>query len=256
MIFNNRNVYISPKAQIGKNVKIGDNTSIYDNVIIEDDTIIGSFCCLGEPTADYYEDSDYQNQSTVIGSQSLIRSHAIIYAGVKVGSNFSCGHRITVREACIIGNNCRIGTNTELQGFVTVGDCSWMQSNVLVVQYCKIGSFVLIYPNVVFTNDKYPPSNTIIGASVGNYSQIGANTTILPAVSIGEHALIGSASLVTKDVEPFSLMAGSPSKKIKDVRDVKDENDLPLYPWPYRFDRGMPWKDMGYDDWVATNKEP
>ena len=59
MKFNNKNIYISPKAKIGKNVKIGDNTSIYDNVVISDNTIITNDCVIGEPLQDYYFNNNY-----------------------------------------------------------------------------------------------------------------------------------------------------------------------------------------------------
>ena len=64
--FNNRNVYISSSAKIGKNVKIGDNTTIYDNVVIGDNTIICNDCVIGEPLNNYYSDIDnYKNPETI-----------------------------------------------------------------------------------------------------------------------------------------------------------------------------------------------
>lgn len=89
MKFNNRNVFISPKAKIGQNIKIGDNATIYDNVEIGDNVIISNDCVIGEPLGKYYENIEaYHNPVTVIGNGALIRSHAIIYAGSLVsGSN-------------------------------------------------------------------------------------------------------------------------------------------------------------------------
>ena len=90
MKFNARNVYISPKAKIGRNVKIGDNATIYDNVEIGDNTIVCNDVVLGEPLNLYYSDPEYQNPPCVIGSDSIIRSHSIIYAGCTIrGALFS-----------------------------------------------------------------------------------------------------------------------------------------------------------------------
>ncbi len=110
MKFNNKNITISSKSEIGKNVKIGDNSIIYDNVIIEDNAVICNNCIIGEPDANYYKSEDYENQQTTIGEGSLIRSHTILYAGSSFGENFSTGHRVTIREETVFGKNCRVGT--------------------------------------------------------------------------------------------------------------------------------------------------
>lgn len=255
MKFNKRNVYISPKAKIGKNVKIGDNTSIYDNVVISDNTIISNDCVIGEPLQDYYFNNNYNNPETIIGANSLIRSHTIIYSGCKFGENFSTGHRVTIREFSIFGNNCRVGTISDIQGYVTFGNYCWLHSNVHIGQKSTIGNFVFIYPYVVFTNDPTPPSEICIGPTIGDYSQIAVFSVILPGVKIGKHCLVGAGSIVRKDVDDYQLVLGNPAKPIKNVKDIIDRNTgQSHYPWPYNFDRGMPWQGMNYDEWLRKQE--
>lgn len=254
MKFNNRNVFISEKALIGKNVRIGDNTMIYDDVKIGDNTIIANDCVIGEPGNDYYFKDNYQNPETIIGANSLIRSHTILYAGSTFGDGFSTGHRVTVRENSKFGKNCRLGTVTDIQGYVEFGDYCWLHSNVHIGQQSKIGNFVFIYPYVVFTNDPTPPSDTCVGATIGDFSQIAVGTVLLPATEIGRHSLVGAQSLVGGKYEDYSLIIGNPAKKIKDVRDLKSrETGLSHYPWPQNFDRGMPWSEIGFDKWKIEN---
>lgn len=254
MKFNNRNVNISHKAQIGKNVQIGDNTIIYDNVIIGDNTIIANDCVIGEPTNDYYYKKDYENPKTIIGANSLIRSHTILYADSEFGEGFSTGHRVTVREKSKFGKHCRLGTVTDIQGHVEFGDYCWLHSNVHIGQNSKIGNFVFIYPYVVFTNDPTPPSNICMGPTIGDFSQIAVGTVILPKTHVGKHCLVGAQSLVGGDFEDYSLIIGNPAKKIKDVRDLKNkQTGLSHYPWPYHFDRNMPWENIGFEKWKKEN---
>lgn len=254
MKFNNRNVHISSKAKIGHNVKIGDNSVIYDNVVIMDNSIIANDCVIGEPGNDYYFKEDYQNPETIIGEGAFIRSHTIIYAGSQFGRNFSTGHRVTVRENSIFGNNCRLGTVTDIQGHVEFGNNCWLHSNVHIGQQSKIGNFVFIYPYVVLTNDPTPPSNTCIGVTIGDFSQIAVGTVLLPKTKIGKHSLVGAQSLVGGSYEDYSLIAGNPGKFIKDVRELKSkENGNSHYPWPYNFERGMPWENIGFDKWKIAN---
>lgn len=254
MKFNNRNIYISPKAVIGNNVKIGDNTTIYDNVIIKDNSIISNDCVIGEPGNDCYFKDDYENPATVIESGALIRSHCILYAGSVFGENFSTGHRVTIREKTSFGKNCRVGTLSDIQGYVTFGDYCWLHSNVHIGQQSTIGNFVFIYPYVVFTNDPHPPSNICNGPTIGDFSQVAVGTVVLPGTKIGRHCLIGAQSLIGKDVEDYQLAAGNPAKVLKDVREMKSkETGSSHYPWPYNFDRGMPWEGIGFEQWKINN---
>lgn len=253
MKFTNRNVYISPSAKLGRNVKIGDNSTIYDNVVIGDNTVIANDCVIGEPTSDYYDDPDsYSNPPTVIGKNSLIRSHAVIYAGTVFGDHFSCGHRVTIREQAVFGDHCRLGTLCDIQGYATFGDYCWFHSNVHIGQQSTIGNFVFIYPYVVLTNDPTPPSRTLFGATVGDFSQIAVFSVLLPGVKVGRHCLIGAGSVVGRDVEDYQLVLGSPAKSVKKVTEiVSRETGEAHYPWPNRFDRGMPWEGVGFADWIA-----
>ena len=254
MKFNNINVYISPKAKIGNNVKIGDNTVIYDNVVIGDNSIISNDCIIGEPLNDYYFKDDYENPKTIIGDNALIRSHTIIYADSIFGKNFSTGHRVTIREKSKFGDHCRLGTVTDIQGYVEFGDYCWLHSNVHIGQQSKIGNFVFIYPYVVLTNDPTPPSDICIGATIGDFSQIAVGTVLLPATEIGKHCLVGAQSLVGGKYEDYSLILGNPGKYIKDVRDLKSkETGESHYPWPEKFNRGMPWEKEGFDSWKLKN---
>lgn len=256
MKFNNRNVFVSDKAIIGSNVKIGDNTCIYDNVEIRDNSIIANDCVIGEPLQSYYDNiTTYNNPRTVIGSGSFIRSHCIIYSGCETGGKFSTGHRVTIREYTKFGDNCRVGTVSDIQGYVSFGNHCWLHSNVHIGQKSTLGNFVFVYPYVVFTNDPTPPSDICIGPTVGDYSQIAVFCVLLPDVKIGKHCLVGAGSVVGKDVEDYQLVMGSPARFIKDVREIKDrKTGEPHYPWPLRFDRGMPWKDIGFEEWIKRNQ--
>jgi len=253
MKFNNRNVNIGANVVLGENVKLGDNVTIYDNVIIGDNAIICNDCIIGEPLGSYYKEETYTNPVTRIGSDCLIRSHTIIYADCVIGDHFSTGHRVTIREKSNIGNNCRIGTLSDLQGNLKIGDYCWLHSNVHVGQKTELGNFVFVYPYVVFTNDPHPPSLVCLGSKIGDYSQVAVSSTILPGVEIGKHVLVGANTLVSKNVSDYQLVVGNPGKPIGDVRALTSKDTgLSHYPWPYNFERGMPWEGIGYDKWKET----
>lgn len=251
MKFNNE-YKLGKNVILGKNVKIGDGTIIYDNVEIGDNSIIANGCEIGEPLNDYYSNENYINPKTIIGRNSLIRSHSIIYAGSSFGDFFQTGHRVTIRENTEMGNNCSVGTLSDIQGFVKFGNYCRLHSNVHICQKAIIGNFVFFYPYVVLTNDPTPPSEICIGPTIGDYSQITTGSLIMPGIKIGENCLVAAGSIVTKDVDDFSLVLGVPAQKKCDIRDIKSRynKNESYYPWMYNFKRGMPWKDIGYIEWL------
>ena len=252
MKFNGRNVYISPKARIGQGVKIGDNTAIYDHVQIGENSVICNDCVIGEPVASYYHDPAYSNPATIIGANSIVRSHCIIYAGCTIGPSLSTGHRVTIREETVIGEHCSIGTLSDLQGKIRMGNYCRLHSNVHISQGCEIGNFVFLYPYAIMTNDPCPPSMQVRGGSLGDYTQVGVHAVILPSVSVGNNCLIGANSVVSLKVPDFSLAMGDPAKVAMDIRDYVVLGKGKPYPWMKRFDRGLPWEGIGYEQWMQS----
>ncbi|WP_243669169.1 hypothetical protein [Vulcanisaeta sp. JCM 16161] len=76
---------------------------------------------------------------------------------------------------------------------------------------------VFLGPNVVITNDKYPPSKRLDGVKIRRNAVIGANATLIAGIEIGENAVVAAGSVVTKDVPPGVVVAGVPAKPIYSV---------------------------------------
>lgn len=223
-------------VKIGNNVTIGAFTIVHRNSVIGDDTVIGSHCEIGYP-------SKLSNgMPLVIGKNSVIRSHSVLYAGSTFGDRLTTGHRVTVREMTKAGENLQIGTLGDIQGHCVIGDYVRTHSNVHVGHESRIGNFVWIFPYVVLTNDPHPPSDACIGCEIGDYAAIATMSVILPGVKVGEHSLVAAHSCVGKDVEPHTVVGGSPSNFICSTAKIKlrDGSGRSAYPWPTHFHRGYP----------------
>lgn len=245
---------------VGKNVKIGEqsvveyNTIIRDNVQIGREAFIGVRCILGELLADAIH-SGTENQGALrIGDKCLIRSETIIYGCTNIGNNFQTGHRVTIREKADIGNSVRIGTLSDIQGDCEIGDYVNMHSNVHIGQKSRIEKYVWIFPYVVLTNDPNPPSNSLMGVNVKEFAVISTGSIILPGLTIGEGAMVGAGSIVTKDVPANKIFVGNPAKDRGETSRIVDKKTgNRVYPWKYSFDRGMPWENIGFDEWENRN---
>lgn len=118
---------------------------------------------------------------------------------------------------CKIGRNCKIDAFVYIEEGVTIGDNCKMRPFVFVPTGVTIEDNVFIGPNVSFTNDEYPRATgewKLLKTLVKKSASIGANTVILPGITIGENALIGAGSVVTKNVPDKAIAVGNPARLI------------------------------------------
>ncbi|HEV3223184.1 MAG TPA: acyltransferase [Puia sp.] len=128
---------------------------------------------------------------------------------------------------CSIDDNSKIGAFVEIQKGAFIGKNCKISSHSFICEGVHIGDNVFIGHGVMFTNDLFPKATNADGTAqteadwkvietfVKNGASIGSNATILCGITIGENALIGAGSVVTKDVPPNTVVAGVPAKIIK-----------------------------------------
>ena len=254
-----KNVTIGHNCIIEENVKIGNNAFIDSNTIIRsgvtigDEAFIGSNCIIGEYLMDFCLDKKKHNHPLYIGKNALIRSGSIIYAGSTIGDDFQTGHQVNIREKSTIGDHVSIGTLSDVQGNCRIGNYVRLHSNVHIGQLSIIDDFVWIFPYVVLTNDPTPPSEEFLGVHVKSFSIIATSALIMPGLTIGQDSLVAGGAIVTKSVEPYSVVAGNPAKPISDVRKIRNKvTGNPVYPWREHFCRATPWRDSDFETWYAS----
>lgn len=156
--------------------------------------------------------------------KSNIHKTADVSKKCKIGKGTVVWNLAQIREGANIGRNCTIGKNVYIDTNVAIGDNVKIQNNSSIYQGVTLENCVLVGPHVCFTNDKYPrstnPDGSVKKASdwimektlVKEGASIGANSTILPGVTIGQYALIGAGSVITKDVPPHAFTYGNPNR--------------------------------------------
>ncbi len=135
---------------------------------------------------------------------------------INIGKNTNIWQFCVVLKEAKIGDNCNINAQVFIENDVTIGDNVTIKSGVQIWDGVKLEDNVFIGPNVTFTNDFLPRSKLypkeFLKTIVKKGASVGANTTLVGSVIVGEYSMIGAGSVVTKSVGIQELWYGNPAK--------------------------------------------
>lgn len=163
--------------------------------------------------------------------------HLADVASDQIGDGTKVWQFAVILKKAKIGFNCNICAHVFIENDVEIGNNVTVKSGVQLWDGLEIGNYVFIGPNVTFTNDKHPRSKDyskkLLKIIIEDYASIGANATILPGVTIRSYAMIGAGAVVTKDVDPYQIVAGNPAVPVGYITpagsklnlDLKDKNE-------------------------------
>jgi acetyltransferase-like isoleucine patch superfamily enzyme len=148
---------------------------------------------------------------------------------VKLGKNVRI-YSFTNLYGCEIGDDVKIGTFVEIQKGAKIGSRCKISSHTFICEGVTLEDDVFVGHHVVFTNDRHPRATNANGrlqteadwvcvpTLVRRGASIGSGAVLLCGITVGENALIGAGSVVTKDVAPGAVVAGNPARPIKSTR--------------------------------------
>lgn len=235
--------YISDKSKIGENVKIGhfavidedvligNNCIIGNNVVIHKGTKIGNNVRIDDNTVvgkqpmravnSIFKD-EKELPAAFIGDNCLIGAGVIIYCGCTIGINTLVADLSTIRENVTIGSKTIIGRGVAVENFSSVGNNCKLETNAYITAYSTIEDNVFIAPGVVTSNDNFAARSKerfkhFKGVTIKKGGRVGAQATILPGKIICEDGFVAAGSVVTKDVEAETIVAGNPARELRKV---------------------------------------
>ena len=166
----------------------------------------------------------------MIHPSAKIESSAIVDKGASIGANTKIWHWVHISSKAVIGENCSFGQNVYVANNVKIGNNVKVQNNVSIYDNVILENDVFCGPSMVFTNVKNPRSKierkneTLIkkGASLG------ANSTIICGIFVGENAFVAAGAVVTKNVKSYALVKGVPAKQVGWISEFGENIPLPL----------------------------
>jgi UDP-2-acetamido-3-amino-2,3-dideoxy-glucuronate N-acetyltransferase len=152
-----------------------------------------------------------------------------------IAPNVKLGERVKVFDftnlyGCTIGDDSKIGTFVEIQKGAVIGRRCKISSHTFICEGVTIEDDVFIGHNVTFTNDRFPRATAggklqteqdwkCEPTLVRKGASIGSSVTLLCGVTVGENAIVGAGSVVTKDVPPHAIVAGNPARLLRTIKE-------------------------------------
>ncbi|MDI1263309.1 MAG: acyltransferase, partial [bacterium] len=156
---------------------------------------------------------------------SMQGQHCVIADDVEIGKGTRIGNFVLIRDETIIGTNCVVGSYVDIEGDVRIGDFVSLQSRCYITRGVVIEDHVFCGPGILTMNDKRithrRPSMTFVRAAprILRAARVGGGSVLCPGVTIGENALVGAGSVVTRDVPDRTIVVGNPAVAIGNVAD-------------------------------------
>ena len=166
-----------------------------------------------------------------------MNDYQCISSDVRLGRDVRLSKFINL-YGCEIGDETKVGAFVEIQKNATVGKCCKISSHTFICEGVVIEDNVFIGHGVTFVNDKYPRATAADGTLqteadwkvertvIKKGASIGSGSTILCNTSIGENAIVGAGSVVTKDVPPNAVVAGNPARIMRYIEENAEGNNV------------------------------
>jgi acetyltransferase-like isoleucine patch superfamily enzyme len=239
--------FIDPSASIGehcaighgvvieRDVRLGSGCEIDHGAVIYEGTQLGSGCKVGasatlgkkaQPAPTSVNKSAADLPPLRIDEGCIIGAQSVIYRGTSIGKKCLIADLSFVRENTEIGDYVIVGTHVTIENRVKIGSYTKIQTGAYITAAITIEDHVFIAPCVVTTNDNFMGRTEERfkhwgGATIRHGARVGAGVTLLPNVELGEESFVAAGSIVTRDVNPRTVVMGSPAKYLRDVPEVE-----------------------------------
>ena len=223
----------APGLLLGDGVTLPDSTWIGGNVVIHDGTVVGEGAriqdgaVLGKPLAlgPASTAARVDLAPLEVGAGATVGANAVVLAGARIGESAVVGDRAHVRERAVVGEGSVVGSGSAVDNDVTIGARVKIQTACYLTAFSVVEDGVFVAPGVTTTNDndmgRHERGAQLRGATLRRACRVGAGSILLPGIEVGEEAFVAAGALVTRNVEPRTLVMGVPARPVRQVGDAE-----------------------------------
>ncbi len=162
-----------------------------------------------------------------------IHPSAIVDPGAAIGAFTSVWHFCHLEARAVVGENCNLGQNVYVGNDAVVGNGCRLGNSVSVFSHVELGDFVFCAPFMVFTHISFPRAavdrrETFRKTIVKTGASLGANSTVVPGITVGMGTFLAAGGTLTKDCKDWSMMVGSPARQVGWASAYGEKIPLPL----------------------------
>jgi acetyltransferase-like isoleucine patch superfamily enzyme len=205
---------IHPTATVHDGTVLGEGVKVLENAVVGKQPVFSSRSFAKRELL----------PPTTIGDGTVISTGAIVFAGSTIGAGVVLGDQSCVRERVTVGDDVVIGRGSLVESDSAIGARTKIQANAYITTKSMLEEDVFIAPCVVTTDDNYMGRTEKrfeekAGPTIRRGARIGGGAILCPGVEIGEEAFVGAGAVVTKDVQPRTVVVGNPARVLREVPD-------------------------------------
>lgn len=216
-------VVVGPDAVLEDGVRVGSHVVIHEGTRIGAGSIVGDHSILGKlpsVAATSTLKSAAKLPNLELGPRCTVGALAVIYAGTTLAEEVFVADLASIRERCRLERHVIVGRGVTVENDVTIGEATKLQAEAYITALSILEDHVFVAPAVMTTNDNYLARTEERfqhrkGCILRSGSRIGGGAVLLPGVEVGEEAVVGAGSVVTRAVPPMQVAYGAPARVVR-----------------------------------------
>lgn len=218
-------VVVGEDAVLEAGVQIGSHVVIHERTHLGAGTLVGDSCILGkrpQTAATSTLKAAQDLPPLVLGPRCTVGALTVLYAGTTLAEEVFVADLASVRERCRLERHVIVGRGVTVENDVTIGEATKLQAEAYITALSTLEDHVFVAPAVATTNDNYLGRTEERfrhrkGCVLRSGSRVGGGAVLLPGVEVGEEAVVGAGSVVTRNVTAAKVVYGVPAREVRDT---------------------------------------